>query len=803
MWLAWALIAFGAAVRLRLFAAGRAYWSDEAALALNLVNRSLLELLRPLDYHQTAPPLFLWLERVVLLVAGPAEHAMRAIPFIAGVATLVVMWRVGKRLLPDDAALVTLALVAFSPLLIYYSNELKPYSIDALVSASLIALTLRVVDKVGDGSRWRWLALGGALGALLSTTAPFTMAGVAVCLVFSPRARGTRGVGRSAIMLFVVWGLTAAVVLLFHRDVMSRGSGTGEFMQRYWGAAFLTNDPPGFRMRLWTATFGALKTTFIDSASRGHELLLLVLVAALGFWRLIARNGFAIGALVAVPFVGLAVAAVLRLYPFDSRLILFAAPFTALLLAGGITWPGSAISTQISLRIGFAVTAVLTGILLVLPARQAVSTLITPEGKYEVRSLIQAVDRTRDADPNAGPVWVSAGVELPWRFYAGDSARGLAREPRLPAAGTGTPVAPGVWAGDWWHSGDRGRAEAERLRSAANGGCGWFIFVMGNDEERNSVMRGVTELGGRVVETREAAKAASYRACFGGSTAGPTRPAASASLVVLGTGTPNADPDRSGPALAVVVNDTPYLIDAGAGVVRRAAAAERAGVAGLAPSKLATVFITHLHSDHTVGLPDLIYTPWVLERPVPLRVYGPRGIRSMVDHLERAFTEDVRVRTEGAEPANTTGYRAMSQAIDTGVVYRDSNVVVRAFTVPHGDWSVAYGYRFDAGGRSIVISGDTRASEAVVRECNGCDVLVHEVYSADRFKTRPADWQRYHAAAHTSTTELAGLAQRARPKLLVLYHQLYWGADDDALIREIRAAGYTGDVVSARDLGRY
>jgi ribonuclease BN (tRNA processing enzyme) len=280
-------------------------------------------------------------------------------------------------------------------------------------------------------------------------------------------------------------------------------------------------------------------------------------------------------------------------------------------------------------------------------------------------------------------------------------------------------------------------------------------------------------------------------------------PNAGALLVVLGTGTPNADPERSGPALAVVVNDVSYLVDAGPGIVRRAAAAQRAGVAALAPSRLDRVFITHLHSDHTVGLPDLIFTPWVLERTAPLSVYGPPGIAAMTRHLEQAYAEDVRVRIDGAEPANETGYKVVAHEVGPGVVYRDSNVVVRAFAVPHGDWRTAYGYRFDGGGRSIVISGDTHSSDAVVRACNGCDVLVHEVYSAERFKTRPADWQRYHAAAHTSTTELAALATRARPKLLVLYHQLYWGTDDDGLLRELRAAGYAGDVVSARDLGRY
>ena len=280
-------------------------------------------------------------------------------------------------------------------------------------------------------------------------------------------------------------------------------------------------------------------------------------------------------------------------------------------------------------------------------------------------------------------------------------------------------------------------------------------------------------------------------------------PASRALLVVLGTGTPNADPDRSGPALAIVVNGQAYLVDAGPGIVRRAAAAERAGITALAARRLDRVFITHLHSDHTVGLPDLIFSPWVLERHVPLAVYGPPGITAMTDHLEQAYAEDVHVRIDGAEPANETGYKVDAHQVDTGLVYRDTNVVVRAFAVPHGDWKVAYGYRFDASGRSIVVSGDTRASDAVVNACNGCDVLVHEVYSAETFVRREPEWQRYHAAAHTSTTQLAALAARARPKLLVLYHQLSWGTNDAGLIREIRAAGYQGSVVSARDLGVY
>ena len=163
------------------------------------------------------------------------------------------------------------------------------------------------------------------------------------------------------------------------------------------------------------------------------------------------------------------------------------------------------------------------------------------------------------------------------------------------------------------------------------------------------------------------------------------------------------------------------------------------------------------------------------------------------------------MRLFGLEPrdANRDAYLSPVTETTGGPVYEDDNVRVTAIPVLHGSWPHPLGYRFDAGGRSIVISGDARPSEPLVEACDGCDILVHEVYSAEAFKTRPRLWQRYHADSHTSTVELAEIAARARPGLLVLYHQLYWGATDEDLLREIREAGYTGRVVSAADLDVY
>lgn len=280
------------------------------------------------------------------------------------------------------------------------------------------------------------------------------------------------------------------------------------------------------------------------------------------------------------------------------------------------------------------------------------------------------------------------------------------------------------------------------------------------------------------------------------------RAASSTRVVVLGTGTPVADPERSGPAVAVVVNDRAYLVDCGPGVVRRAAAAEKNGIAALKATKLNIVFITHLHSDHTLGYPDLIFSPWVLGRKEALEAYGPRGLRNMTSHVEKAWTEDVRVRRQGLEQANADGYKVNVHEIRAGVVYHDENVTVTAFPVRHGTWKAAYGYVFQTRDRKIVISGDTAPTDEVVKACDGCDVLLHEVFNPHGDEMKEAHWKEYFGTFHTSPTELGEIARRARPKLLVVYHQVLEKLPEEDLKEQI-GREYKGEWVSARDLGVY
>ena len=281
-------------------------------------------------------------------------------------------------------------------------------------------------------------------------------------------------------------------------------------------------------------------------------------------------------------------------------------------------------------------------------------------------------------------------------------------------------------------------------------------------------------------------------------------------IVILGTGTPIPDPDRTGPGVAIVVDSVAYLFDAGVGVVRRAAAAGRNGVKPFAPRGATTqpsprfdrLFLTHLHSDHTLGLADVIFTPWIQGRVLPLDIYGPLGTSRLVNGILDGNAEDIaeRLAASAGPPAN--GWKVVVHEIVEGVVFQDARITVRAFAVPHGGWRYSFGYRIQTPDRLIVISGDTRPNPDIADQCHGCDVLIHEVYSDAGFATIPSGRQAYHAQAHTSATQLGEIATQAKPTLLVLYHQLFFGASEETLLAEVRSR-FAGRVVSAHDLDIY
>jgi ribonuclease BN (tRNA processing enzyme) len=203
----------------------------------------------------------------------------------------------------------------------------------------------------------------------------------------------------------------------------------------------------------------------------------------------------------------------------------------------------------------------------------------------------------------------------------------------------------------------------------------------------------------------------------------------------------------------------------------------------------------------------------VLGRRVPLEVYGPAGIKAMTEHILEAYRADFETRskhyTENLFSVGTfpEGHKVNPHEIKSGIVYKDDNVTVTAFATKHAMES--YGYRFETPDRSIVISGDTNPSQATIDACNGCDVLIHEVLTHDWLSRRP-DFHNYAAKYHTTTTQLAQLANQAKPKLLILYHaSIAWRpvvdrerSRPEVLLQEM-ITRYSGHVVVGRDLDVY
>jgi ribonuclease BN (tRNA processing enzyme) len=276
----------------------------------------------------------------------------------------------------------------------------------------------------------------------------------------------------------------------------------------------------------------------------------------------------------------------------------------------------------------------------------------------------------------------------------------------------------------------------------------------------------------------------------------------STQLVILGSGTPNPNPERTGSAYAVIVNETTYLVDFGPGIIRSAASLspEWGGeIKEMAVAQLEHAFLTHIHSDHSAGLADLLLTPWVMGRENKLKLFGPSGLENMASSLLDAYEEDISYRMNGTQPANETGYQFIFSELKDGIVFKDKNITVEAFKVNHGAFNDAYGFRFTSEDKVIVFSGDTGPSESLEEYAKNADILVHEVYSHAGFLKKTEDWQIYHKGHHTSTYEVGEIASRVKPKLLVLSHILFWGSTPEDILKETQTT-YKGEIKIAEDL---
>jgi len=282
-----------------------------------------------------------------------------------------------------------------------------------------------------------------------------------------------------------------------------------------------------------------------------------------------------------------------------------------------------------------------------------------------------------------------------------------------------------------------------------------------------------------------------------------TPPGSDFKVTLLGTGSPAPIMKRFGPGTLVQVGGQILLFDAGRGVT------QRLYQVGQPMGKIDALFLTHLHSDHVVGIPDVWLTGWLraayARRDGPFRVFGPQGTRNLMEGMEKAYAWDIETRVADQ------GFKREAIAVDVtefekeGMVYEKDGVKVSSIEVDHGDKvKPAFGYRIDYGGRSVVISGDTKFNENLIKHATGTDLLIHQV-AAMRPELLKIPVFKVIMAHHTSPEEAGIVFARAKPKLAVYYHFVIYGnpkippyTEQDVI--DLTRKNYSGPLLIGQDL---
>lgn len=401
------VLLLGTFLRLFEYFRNRPLWLDETMLALGIGRHGYAGLLGPLDYDQTAPPLFLWGLKTVSLLGGMSEYTLRLLPLLAGLALPWVVWRVVRALGGPVAGLIAATLAALSGPLIYYSAEAKPYSLDALVSGILIMLTLRTREEPGQSKSWWQLLVAGLIGALLTIPVPLILAGAVAALLIDPGVRSTPAARRNLAGMIGIWAVGFGLLYwLLFRDM------TTMYLHRFWAGTFLIPLAPDFSFRVYGAVLALLDPLPPFEGYLSLRWCLLLIVAAV--IPAIRRAGLAGASQLVAPILATLFVSVLGKYPIGPRLLIFLSPCIFALIGIGL-------AELLRLARMREPAAVLVGTLLMV-AWSTPGTLGNLENPGTRKGGRDAARRVLRADP-AEPIYILPAGLPTWAYYSTDWAR--------------------------------------------------------------------------------------------------------------------------------------------------------------------------------------------------------------------------------------------------------------------------------------------------------------------------------------------------------------------------------------------
>jgi 4-amino-4-deoxy-L-arabinose transferase-like glycosyltransferase len=411
-----ALVCLAAALRIALWLQQRSLWIDEAMLSLSIASRTYLSLLPPLDYGQSAPLLYLWIERFTVAVFGVSEASLRLPALVAGMATVPLIYFVARRLFGRRVALLATAMSAMSPTLIHFSSEVKQYAVEACASCAVVYLGLRWLEEPSNPRRWLALVALGAVALWLAAPVVFVLAGAGLAVLLTPglpvRDR-VRRIGH----LVISWGGSLAVSYLWVYGHAKHDA----YMHHYWGQAFLTPGRPGVLLDTGVAVRAVLWGPLaIDSlmgvANLGTVVFVpavsiaIALFLAIGVRRLVRAIGSPGSTLVLGPLILAFLASTLQLYPISVRTTIFYMPTLIVLVAAGVEeFAGRLRSPLLTWAVMIVACAPLAWI--------TVGELRNADPREHLRPLVASLQVRRLPGE---PVYVFAGAIPAWAMYTTD-----------------------------------------------------------------------------------------------------------------------------------------------------------------------------------------------------------------------------------------------------------------------------------------------------------------------------------------------------------------------------------------------
>jgi len=401
--LIWGIIAFGVVVRFAQYLPNRSLWADEAALALNILNRSFAGLLKPLDYAQGAPVGFLMVEKFLITLFGGSEYVLRLFPFICGIVAIFVFYKIAADCIDKRAVPIAVALFSTATHLIYYSSEVKQYSSDVAIGLILYLLVPYIGKDFHESKRKIVIfAVVGAVAIWFSYPSVFILAGIGITLLYTCCMEKNWDRARALLQVYLIWALSIAVYYF----VSLRHLGQDKYLLNFWNTCFMPPPLPltSFLKWIYTSFFRILVFPVSQTLSGLSALMLIV-----GFVSLLSSKRERL-AMITLPICITLLVSALHKYPFGSRLILFIVPYVLLVIAEGV-W---CVIDNVGDKMPSLVIALLV-LIFFFPLINSAKYISHPNMQHDIKPLVQKIE---DNIVPGDVVYVCYDALRPFQYYA-------------------------------------------------------------------------------------------------------------------------------------------------------------------------------------------------------------------------------------------------------------------------------------------------------------------------------------------------------------------------------------------------